>query len=294
METETFKHLLSPVNLEPNTFFYSDFNCNLYRGCNHGCIYCDSRSICYRLDRFDTVRVKQNVIEILRQELRLKRKTGIISIGSMSDSYNPFEKEECITRQALELIAKERFGFALSTKSALVARDASLLHRISQHAPVGISFSITTCDDALSRILEPGASVSSQRFEAMRTLSSTDVFCGTWMNPMLPFLTDTKETIKQIVSQTKANGGKYVVCFFSMTLRTGSREYFFNALDKHFPGMKLDYTKSFGNSYEIISAKAKELHPFFVAECQREGLLYSFKDINRAFMQPKHEQLSLF
>jgi DNA repair photolyase len=294
METEKFKHLLTPVNLHDNQYFYVDYNCNLYRGCNHGCIYCDSRSTCYQMKRFDTVRAKENVIEMLRGELRSKKKTGVIGIGAASDSYNIFEKEQCITRKALEVIQKERFGITLSTKSALVARDADLFALINKHAPVGIALSITTADDALSSTLEPHASLSSERFSAMQTLSDNGVFCGTWLNPMLPFITDTKENITRLAEKTAKAGGRYLLCFFGMTLRDGSRDYFFKALDKHFPGLKERYAKAYGNAYIIDSPDAQTLYAHLKKECQRRGLLYRFEEINKEMMRPRTSQLSLF
>jgi len=294
METETFKHLLTTVNLHDNQYFYLDYNCNLFRGCNHGCIYCDSRSLCYHLDRFDTVRVKANVIAMLRDELRSKKQTGVIGIGAMSDSYNAFEEEQRITRQALEVILQERFGISLSTKSALIARDADILAAISKHAPVGIAFSITTADDALSRILEPQASLSSERFSAMETLSKSGIFCGTWLNPMLPFITDTKENISRLAEATAAAGGRYLLCFFGMTLRDGSRDYYFKALDGHFPGLKEKYAKAYGNAYIIDSPDAHALYAHLKKECAKHHLLYHFQEINEAFTRPRASQLSLF
>ncbi len=294
METESFKHLLSTVNLHDDSYFYVDYNCNLYRGCNHGCIYCDSRSACYHLDRFDTVRAKQDAVQMLKNELRSKKKTGIIGIGAMSDSYNAFEKDHCVTRQALEVVLQERFGISLSTKSALIARDSDLLAAISVHAPVGIAFSITTHDDALAAILEPNASPSSKRFEAMKVLSSSGIFCGTWANPMLPFITDTKENISLLAEQTAQAGGKYLLSFFGMTLRDGSRDYFFKALDKHFPGMKETYSKAYGNAYILESPNAQTLYAHLKAECKKHHLLYHFHDINQVFTKPRATQLSLF
>ena len=286
------RHLLTPVKGSMDDFFYADWNMNLYRGCSHGCIYCDSRSVCYQIDHFDTVRPKVNALSLLEEEIRSKRTSGVITMGSMSDPYNPLEKELQHTRQALEIIRRHRFGAAFTTKSALCARDADLLAAISQHAPVCARLTITCADDDLCRKIEPHVSVSSERFAAMNTLASHGVFTGVWLNPLLPYLTDTEENIRRIVSMTSDNGGRFVVCFFGMTLRTGNREYYFDALERAFPGVRDKYLRTFGNQYQLAVPEAQRLYDIFATECSKRGLHWRFTDINREMFERMPQQIS--
>lgn len=281
MDTLKAKHLLTPVHGRMDDFFYADWNMNLYRGCSHGCIYCDSRSICYQIDHFDKVRPKENALTILDQELASKRSAGVITMGSMSDPYNPLEQTLQLTRGALTLIRKHRFGTAFTTKSALCARDAELLSDISQHAPVCARLTITCADDELCRKIEPYVSPSSERFLAIEKLAQHQVFTGVWLNPLLPFLTDTEDNIRRIVRMTADHGGRFVVCFFGMTLRTGNREYYFRALKRDFPGIREQYLRSYGNAYELTVPNAQLLYDALRDECTKTGLHWRFKDINR-------------
>lgn len=275
------KHLLTPVHTSMEDFFYADWNMNLYRGCSHGCIYCDSRSACYQIECFDTIRPKENALDLLEAELRSKRSTGVITMGSMSDAYNPLEEKLMLTRHALEMIRRHRFGAAYTTKSALCARDADLLAEISKTAPVCARLTVTCADDELCRKIEPHVSVTSERFSAMRLLASQGVFTGVWLNPLLPFLTDNEDNIRRIVRMTADAGGRFVVCFFSMTLRTGNREYYFDALERKFPGVRDQYLRRYGNAYELTVPDAERLFDAFQDECAKQRLHWRFADINQ-------------
>ncbi len=281
METVSARHLLTPVRVTMEDFYYADWNMNLYRGCSHGCIYCDSRAVCYGIDRFDTVRPKADALALLERELRSKRTAGVITMGAMSDPYNPLEERLQLTRSALQLIKRHGFGAAFTTKSALCARDAELLAEIGRRAPVCARLTITCDDDALCRMIEPHVSVTSERFAALRTLADAGVYAGVWLNPVLPFLTDTEDNLRRIVRRTAENGGRFVVCFFGMTLRTGNREYYIDALQKHFPGVRERYLRDYGNAYEIPARHPEALYAAFADECQRHGLHWQFRDINR-------------
>ena len=289
------RHLLTPIPpCGEDDFFQADWNMNLYRGCCHGCIYCDTRSVCYRVEDFEHVQPKQNALRILEEELRGKRRTGMVSMGAMSDPYNPLEKTLCLTRGALELLRRYRFGAAFTTKSSLCARDAGLLSDIARHAPVRAQITITCAEDDLCRRIEPHVSPSSERFGALRVLTGAGVYAGVWLNPVLPFLTDTPENILGVVRKSAEAGAKFVVCFFGMTLRTGTREYFFDALERDFPGVRQKYLTTFGNAYECDSPQAEELFRLFRAECERLGLAWRFADINRAAQSRQPRQLSLW
>jgi len=252
---------------------------NIYRGCPHGCIYCDSRSDCYKNPDFDTVKVKENALEIIRNDLRRKVKTGVIGTGAMSDPYNPLEKELKLTRNALELINSFNFGAGITTKSDLVSRDADILCDIQSHSPVIVKFSVSTADDELCQKIEPGAATASGRFEAMRKLSAQGVFCGVLLVPLLPFINDTEENIIKILELAHDAGAKFVYTYMGMTLRKGSRENYYSNLDKIMPGISEKYEKRFGRRYTCISPSGKKLWIAFTEKCERLGLLYDMKAI---------------
>ncbi len=294
MEYAQAKQLLTPIHVGMDDFFYANWNMNLYRSCCHGCIYCDSRSLCYHLDRFDTVRPKENALSLLESELRAKRKPGIITMGAMSDPYNPLEEELRLTHGALELMRRYGFGAAYTTKSALCARDADLLADVARRAPVRVQLTITCADDSLCQRIEPDVSPSSERFAALRRLADAGIYAGVWLNPVLPFITDTEENILGVVRKAAAVGAKFVVCFFGMTLRSGNREYYFQALEREFPGVRAKYLATFGNAYECGSPDAAHLYEVFKQECTRLGLAWRFRDINAGMMQHQPRQLSLF
>lgn len=267
------------------SWFGADYNMNLYRGCNHGCIYCDSRSSCYRVDNFDHVRVKENALQIVRDELRRKVRTGVIGIGSMSDAYNSFERTEQVTRHALELIDAFGFGISMLTKSDLILRDIDIYQCIAEHSPVLCMETITTFEDDLSRKIEPAAPVSSVRFEVIRKLADAGLYTGVVMTPLLPFLEDTEENIREMVKRTADSGAKFIYGIMGVTVRDGQREYFYNGLTRNFPGEGLAerYQKTYGYRYHCSSRKAKKLWEVFTEERRKAGLLYDMKDIIHSY-----------
>ena len=289
------KTILSKVKYG-NEWYGIDYNMNLYRGCSHGCIYCDSRSNCYHIENFDLVRGKENALYILEQELSKKRKKGIIGIGSMSDTYNPLEKEYEQTRGALKLISKYGFGISIDTKSDLILRDIDLLKEINSKNNVIIKFTITTPNDELSKIIEPNVCISSKRLQAIKILSDNGIFTGIMMNPMLPFITDKEEDIRYLVKLAYQNGAKFIHTYMGMTLRENQREYYFYKLDQHFIGIKEKYIKYYGDKYNCIVPNYKRLYKVFTDECIKYGILYDMKDIIKAYKKEikSNEQITLF
>ena len=278
-------------------WFGINYNMNLYRGCCHGGIYCDSRSDCYGNDRFDTVRAKENALFLLRGELRRKVKTGVVGTGAMSDPYNPFERELMLTRHALELLAAYGFGAAIATKSELIERDIDVLQEVAQAAPVLCKVTVTTADDALCRKIEPHVSVSSRRFEAVARLSQAGIFTGLLMMPVLPFLEDSPENILGIVRRAKEAGARFIYPALGMTLRQNQRDWYFEKLEALFPGENLAerYRRRYGSSYECRCPGLPALWKLFSEECNRLGILYQMKDIVRASRAGyAAEQTSLF
>lgn len=265
------KVLLSHVK-QPDDWFGLKYNMNLYRGCQHRCIYCDSRSACYQIDDFDReIVVKANGIELLRRELASKRVKGTIGTGSMNDPYMPLEAELNLTGRALDAIASFRFPVHVMTKSDLVLRDLDVFCRINQ-VYAAVSFSVTTADDELGKKLEPGAARVSDRFDAMRVLADHGIYTGVTMMPVLPFVEDTEENVRCIVETAHAHGASYVIPWFGMSLRDRQRGYYYGKLDALFPGLRQVYEREFGDRYDCPSPKADRLTQLFQELCEAYGV----------------------
>ena len=294
MEFVKYKTILSKEKYG-NEWFGIDYKMNLYRGCSHGCIYCDSRSNCYHIDNFDVPKGKERALTILEEELFKLYNKGVVGIGSMSDTYNPFEKEYEQTRGALKLLSKYNFGVSIDTKSDMILRDIDLLKEINSKNNVIIKFTITTPNDELSKIIEPNVCVSSKRFKAIKELTDNGIFTGILMNPVLPFITDNEDDIKKLVKLAHESGAKFIHTFMGMTLRENQRDYYFEKLDKHFPGLKEKYIKYYGERYNCAVPNYKYLYKVFTNECDKYGILYNMKDIIKAYKKEikQNEQLSL-
>ncbi len=266
-------------------WFGSEYNMNLYRGCSHGCIYCDSRSDCYRLEDFETVRAKENCLMILRDELRRKIRTGVVGTGAMCDPYNPFEETELLSRHAFELIDAFEFGAAVLSKSALISRDKDIFAGIAEHSPMLCQVTVTTAEDSLAALIEPNVSRPSERFEAVAEMSERGLFTGIVMTPLLPFIEDTEENILKILHNAKECGARSVYPMFGLTMRSGQREYFYRKLEELFPdsGLAERYARTYGDRYVCTSPRVKKLWKVFTEECTRLGLLYDMRDIISAY-----------
>ncbi|MGN0631805.1 MAG: SPL family radical SAM protein [Ruminococcus sp.] len=271
---------------------------NIYRGCTHGCIYCDSRSKCYGFTHeFQDIEVKINAPELLENALRSRRKRCMIGTGSMCDPYMHCEEKLRLTRQCLEIIEKYRFGVSVITKSSRVLRDLDILKRINSEAKCVVQMTLTTYDEGLCRLIEPNVSTTRERFETLKILRDNNIPTIVWLSPILPFINDTKENIEGILDYCVQAEVKGIICFgMGMTLREGNREYFYAALDRHFPGMKHQYIKRFGNSYELTSDRNRELMDIFKSRCIKNGIMYNIDECFsylRELPEP-FEQMSLF
>jgi len=264
-------------------WFGAEYNMNLYRGCSHGCIYCDSRSDCYGTVDFDRVRVKKDALRIVRDDLRRKVRWGVVATGSMSDPYNPHEREMQLTRHALELVAVYGFGAAVATKSTLVTRDVDIFKEIAQQAPVLIKMTVTTADDELCAKVEPHVALSSARLAAVEALSRQGIYTGILLMPVLPFLEDSTENVVRILRLASNAGARFVYPSFGVTLRQSQRTYFLDRLEELFPGTAQKYLNRYGSGYQCASPRAKELHQVFREECGRLGLLYKMPEIIRSY-----------
>ncbi len=271
---------------------------NIYRGCSHGCIYCDSRSECYQMKhQFEDIEVKENAPALLENILRTKRRKIMISTGSMSDPYQHCEEQLLLTRKCLELIDRYEYGASVITKSDLVTRDIDLFDSINRKSKSVLQMSLTVADDRLSKLIEPGVCTTSRRYEVLKSFQERNIPTVVWMTPLLPFLTDTEENIRTILDYCIDAGVKGIVCFnIGLTLRQGDREYFYQALDKHFPGLSRDYQKRYGNAYEVNSPDNARLMRLFHTTCERYGIIYTPDECFRyiALMPQRDDQLSLF
>ena len=271
---------------------------NVYRGCSHGCIYCDSRSTCYQFDHpFEDIEVKQNAPKLLEAELKKKRKTCMIGTGSMSDPYMHCEEELKITRQCLEVIEKYGFGLSIQTKSDRILRDLDLLEKINRNAKCVVQMTLTTYEDELCKILEPGVCNTKRRIEVLQIMMEKNIPTIVWLSPILPYINDTRENVLSILTACAETGVKGIICFgMGLTLREGDREYYYAALDRHFPGLKGRYIREYGNAYEVPSPKWKELMGLFHSFCVEHSIMHE-PDQCFAYMNDlpeKYEQLSLF
>ncbi|MDD3164485.1 MAG: radical SAM protein [Oscillospiraceae bacterium] len=273
---------------------------NLYRGCTHGCIYCDSRSTCYQIQHdFEDVEVKINAPELLEDALRRKRKCCMIGTGSMCDPYLPIEKSEQLMRRCLELIDRYSFGVSLLTKSDLALRDLDLLKNINEKTKAVVCTTLTTFDEDLCRILEPHVVTTKQRFEMLRTMHEAGIHTGVWLCPILPFLNDTEENLRGLLGYCFDAGVEVIVNFgMGVTLRDGDRQYFYQKLDEHFPGMKERYIRAFGGSYPCASPNSVKLMKIFHDECRAHGVICdpdeAFAYLTKFEDKQAEAQISLF
>ena len=270
MHFKTVKGILSPKN-----------GMNLCRGCTHGCIYCDSRSRCYKIEHdFEDVEIKINAPELLEARLTSKRSRCMIGTGAMSDPYIPIDESLTITRACLEIIEKHGFGLAIQTKSNLILRDLDLLKSINRKAKCIVQMTLTTFDEHLCSVLEPNVCTTRERYETLRILWDNNIPTVVWLCPILPFINDTPENIRGILDyciEAKVYG---ILCFgMGMTLREGDREYFYEKLDEHFPGLRLQYQKKYGLSYEITSDNNNDLMKLLYKTCREHNIICSTNEL---------------
>lgn len=270
---------------------------NIYRGCTHGCIYCDSRSTCYQMNHdFEDIEIKRDAPKILDDQLKRRRSKAMISTGAMTDPYIHLELKHEYTRQCLEVIYQNGFGLCLLTKSDRVLRDLDVLKRINKKTKAVVQMTLTTYDEELCKVLEPRVSTTKERFEALKVLRDNGIPTVVWLGPFLPFINDSEENLRGILGYCIEAGVKGIICFgFGMTLRDGNREYYYEKLDEHFPGMRECYERNFGNRYECRSNKANVLNKILKATAKEQGWLLNgpaFKYMSE--FETDYGQLSLF
>ena len=252
------------------------YGMNIYRGCSHGCIYCDSRSRCYQFTHdFEDIEVKRNAPELLEKALKSMRRKAMIGTGSMSDPYMHCEEKLGLTRKCLEIICRYGFGAAVQTKSDRILRDISLLEEINRKAKCVVQITLTTWDSRLCRIIEPNVCDTQRRIEVLEAMRDRDIPTVVWLTPVLPFINDTEENIRAILDACAQAEVRGIICFdMGLTLREGDREYYYAALDRHFPGLKQQYIRTYGSAYEVPSPNAAQLMELFRSFCREHGILH--------------------
>lgn len=284
--------------VEAKGILSSNNGMNIYRGCTHGCIYCDSRSRCYGFTHeFEDIEVKINAPQLLERALKSKRKRCMIGTGAMCDPYLHIEENLKLTRKCLELIDQYEYGVAVQTKSTRVLRDMDLLKSINDKSKAVVQMTMTTYDETLCKILEPNVSTTKERFKALLQFKEAGIPSIVWLTPILPFINDTEENIRGILEYCVKAGVKGIICFgMGVTLRDGDREYFYKALDKHFPGVKNKYIRTYGNAYDIPSPNNEKLLEIFKEVCVKNGMMYQIKECFQYLHEfpQKYEQMSLF
>ena len=271
---------------------------NIYRGCSHGCIYCDSRSKCYGFTHeFEDIEIKKNAPELLEKALRSKRKKCMIGTGAMCDPYLHLETELQLTRKCLELIDQYEYGVAIQTKSTRILRDMDLLQSINRKSKTVAQMTMTTYDEALCKMIEPNVSTTRERFEALMQLKKAGIPTVVWLSPILPFINDMEENINGILDYCVRAGVKGIICFgMGVTMRDGDREYFYKALDEHFPGLKKRYIRTYGNAYELPSPHNDRLMGIFTNICRENGIMSKVEDCFSYLHEypDKYEQMTFF
>jgi len=289
MHYKEYKAILSPHN-----------GMNIFRGCTHGCIYCDSRSNCYNMDHdFEDIEVKSNAPELLESTLRKKRKKCMIATGSMTDSYIPLEIKIRYVRKCIEIIDKYGFGLSIQTKSDRILRDLDLLKSINNKSKCVVQITLTTYDERLCKIIEPAVSTTKERFRVLEIMRDNGIPTVVWFDPILPYINDNEENLRGILDyciKAKVYG---ILCFgMGVTLREGDREYFYQKLDEHFPGLKQKYHKKYGYSYEILSDNNESLMKIFYSECKKHNIVCNndeiFKYMSTYECNQQEAQLNLF
>lgn len=283
--------------MEAKSILSAQNGMNLCRGCLHGCIYCDSRSTCYQINHdFEDIALKANAPELLEKALRSKRRKCMIGTGSMSDPYLPQKDVLALTRRCLELIAQYDFGATVLTKSDLVLRDLDLLRQINRQQKAVVQMTLTTFDESLCRIIEPHVCTTARRAEVLRILHENGIPTVVWLSPLLPWINDTEENLRGILQYCIEAHVTGIVCFgIGLTLREGNREYFYRALDRHFPALRRRYEQTFGEAYEIVSPNHARLMRIFHETCSAHGILHSPEDCFRYLQElpEPFEQLTL-
>ncbi len=285
-------------NITAKTILSNNNTMNVYRGCTHGCIYCDSRSECYGMTyEFENIQVKANAPELVDAALAKKKSKCVISTGAMTDPYMPLEKEIGMTRKCLEIIAKHGFGAAVLTKSDLILRDIDLLKKINDEAVCHVQMTMTTFDEELCKKLEPYVCTTERRYEVLKEMQKEDIPTVVWLTPTLPFINDTEENVKGILDYCIDAGVKGILTFGSgMTLRRGNREYYYKKLDELFPGLKKKYMHAYGMSYGIKSPNSKKLESIVKAACKENGIVFGTSKVFEMLstFKSREQQLSLW
>lgn len=277
----------------PSSWFGVEYGMNIYRGCQHGCIYCDSRSECYHVEHFDEdIIVKINAVELLEQQLRKMRKRYTIGTGAMSDPYMPIEKKYQLTRKTLEVIERFQMRAHIATKSNLILRDIDILESISKRY-ASVAMTITTMNEDLAKIIEPHAPSPKERMEAVGILNSVGIKAGLLVMPQLPYLMEDREHLEGLVMAAKYCDAQFVYPGFGVTLRDRQREYYYNKLEEFYPVLVAKYKSRFDNNYMAACVNQKKMKEYFYQRCKEEGIFVGMPSYHKELATELNRQLSL-
>jgi len=254
---------------------------NISRGCTHGCIYCDSRSKCYHIDHdFEDVQIKSNAPLLLEDALKRKRNKCMIGTGAMSDPYINIPENLDNIRSCLKIIDKYDCGIAIQTKSDLILRDLEILKSINKKAKCIVQTTFTTFDEELCKKIESNVCSTKSRYEMLKVMQENGIQTIVWFCPFLPFLNDTEENLRGLLDYC-VDAGVYGIIFWGigMTLREGNREYYYQKLDEHFPGLKDVYHKKYGYKYEVTSDNNDKLVKLLRETCDKRGIICGVDNI---------------
>ncbi|HXG03334.1 MAG TPA: radical SAM protein [Candidatus Binatia bacterium] len=270
---------------------------NPYMGCAHRCTFCYVRAFERRADRpagedyGRSVRVKINVVEVLRRELaRPSWRREVVAIGAATDPYQPAEGRYRLTRGCLAALAAGRNPFGLITRSPMIVRDIDVLQEAARRAEVDITFSIPTLDEDIRRRTEPGTAPARQRLRALRMLVDAGLDTGVGIAPILPGITDSVENLSAVMRAARDAGATNVWCNL-LYLRPGTREHFLEHLARDWPALLPRYERLYRGRAYLRSTDAEPVRA--LVKRLREQLGIADRRRVRLEPPPEPEQLSL-
>jgi DNA repair photolyase len=249
---------------------------NPYRGCEFSCRYCYARythefmGLPHWEDFEQKVYVKREAARILARELTPERLSGqSIALGTATDPYQPAERHYRVTRSLLAVMAQvPNLRLSITTKSDLVTRDIDLLRRIAERNSLHVNFTVTTLDRRLARILEYRAPRPELRLKALRALRQAGIVAGVTISPVLPDITDSRESLKTVITAAREHDAARVSASV-LFLKSSAQQAFFPFLERHFPHLRMRYTTRFSRS-AFLDQSYKERIGHLVAELKRQ------------------------
>lgn len=269
------KTLLNKYKYRDN-WFWCRYGINPYRGCAFACNYCDAITEKYLVhedfeDFSRIIYVKANAPEVLKKEIK-KVERDVVALSGVTDAYQPAERKYEITRRILEILADNNFPVHIITKSDLVLRDIDILSEISKNSWCTVSFTITTFNGRLLRLLEPFAPSPERRLKAVEKLNENGVQAGVDFTPIIPYILDSKENMREVIERAAIAKARYILPGAGMTLRSNQKTRFLELLKKNFPELIEKYKELYGTSQEPRKGYVVEMNREAFRFCQGLGI----------------------